>query len=79
MATDDPAEGDLLMQARRLAGHAITEQGPTVIEDVAVPRKQARRDAHGDSPGSRRRERVRIATVGHAGDGNVHRTCSCPT
>jgi glycolate oxidase len=71
MATDDPAEGDLLMQARRLAGHAITEQGPTVIEDVVVPRSRlgemltaiARISAESG---------VRIATVGHAGDGNVH-------
>jgi len=71
MATDDPAEGDLLMQARRLAGHAITAQGPTVIEDVVVPRSRLGELVMtiariADESG------IRIATVGHAGDGNVH-------
>ena len=71
MATDDPAEGDMLMQARRLAGYATTEQGPTVIEDVVVPRSRLGElltvIAHiAEDSG------IRIATVGHAGDGNVH-------
>ncbi|MDT7669926.1 MAG: glycolate oxidase [Pseudonocardiales bacterium] len=71
MATDDPAEGAMLMQARRLAGHAIAAIGPIIIEDVVVPRSRlgelltaiARISAESG---------IRIATVGHAGDGNVH-------
>jgi glycolate oxidase len=71
IGTDDPAEGDMLMQARRLAGYATTEQGPSVIDDVVVPRSRLtellvtiqRIGVEHD---------IRIATVGHAGDGNVH-------
>jgi glycolate oxidase len=70
-ATTDPDEADLILQARRVAGWAIMEEGPTVIEDVAVPRTRlgemlARIQAISTETG------IRIATVGHAGDGNVH-------
>ena len=71
MATDDPAEGDMLMQARRLAGHATTEQGPTVIEDVVVPRSRLG-ELLTVIARIARESGIRIATVGHAGDGNVH-------
>jgi glycolate oxidase len=71
MATSDPAEAELLLQARRLAGWAITEQGPTIVEDVGVPRTRLAELLTlvadiGAQTG------VRIATVGHAGDGNIH-------
>jgi glycolate oxidase len=75
MGTDDPAEGEMLMQARRLAGYATTEVGPSVIEDVVVPRSRLtellkiieRIDLE-----LAERTGIRIATVGHAGDGNLH-------
>ncbi|GDY29818.1 FAD-binding oxidoreductase [Gandjariella thermophila] len=75
--TQDPAEADGLLQARRLAGLALTEQGPSVIEDVGVPRSRlaemlAALADIAESTG------VRIATVGHAGDGNLHPTLILP-
>jgi glycolate oxidase len=75
--TVDPAEADGLLQARRLAGLALTEQGPSVIEDVGVPRSRlaemlAALAEIAESTG------VRIATVGHAGDGNLHPTLILP-
>lgn len=71
MATSDPAESAMLMQARRLAGFAMTASGPTIIEDVAVPRTRlpellaavARISDEANLP---------IACVAHAGDGNLH-------
>jgi glycolate oxidase len=71
MATDDPTEGDMLMQARRLAGYATTEQGPTVIEDVVVPRSRLG-ELLTVIARIAKESGIRIATVGHAGDGNVH-------
>jgi FAD/FMN-containing dehydrogenase len=38
--TDDPAEGDLLLQARRMALPALEQLGSTLIDDVAVPRSR---------------------------------------
>jgi glycolate oxidase len=71
MATEDPAEAELLLRARRLAGTALIEQGPTVIEDVGVPRARlAELLTAVTEIGAR--TGVRIATVGHAGDGNIH-------
>lgn len=37
VATTDPAEGDALLMARRLAGFATMEKRPCVIEDIGVP------------------------------------------
>ncbi|MFD9660992.1 FAD-binding oxidoreductase [Rhodococcus sp. NPDC059968] len=71
VSTSDPAESEMLLQARRLAGWATMEQFPTIIEDVGVPRTRLAEllstiaDISEDTG-------VRIATVGHAGDGNVH-------
>jgi glycolate oxidase len=68
---EDPQEADWLRQARRLALRALEQQGVVRMEDVGVPRGrvpellvaiQAAADRHG----------VRVATFGHAGDGNLH-------
>ncbi|HLO36595.1 MAG TPA: FAD-binding protein, partial [Candidatus Deferrimicrobium sp.] len=68
---EDPIEADWLRQARRLALRALEQQGIVRMEDVGVPRGripellvaiQAAADRHG----------VRVATFGHAGDGNLH-------
>ncbi len=68
---EDPTEADWLRQARRLALRALEKQGTVRMEDVGVPRGrvpellvaiQAAADRHG----------VRVATFGHAGDGNLH-------
>jgi glycolate oxidase len=68
---EDATEADWLRQARRLALRALEAQGIVRMEDVGVPRGrvpellvaiQAAADRHG----------VRVATFGHAGDGNLH-------
>ncbi|HEV2005497.1 MAG TPA: FAD-linked oxidase C-terminal domain-containing protein [Candidatus Limnocylindrales bacterium] len=67
----DATEADLLRQARRLALRALERQGTVRMEDVGVPRARVPdllraieriAAAHG----------VRVATFGHAGDGNLH-------
>ncbi len=68
---EDPTEADWLRESRRLALRALERQGIVRMEDVGVPRGlvpellvaiQAAADRHG----------VRVATFGHAGDGNLH-------
>ena len=68
---EDPVEADWLRQARRMALRALERLGTVRMEDVGVPRGrvpelllaiQAAADRHG----------VRVATLGHAGDGNLH-------
>ncbi|MDR1386301.1 MAG: FAD-binding protein [Propionibacteriaceae bacterium] len=65
------AEADRLMADRRLCFTALSAEGPTVSEDVSVPRTELGRllvaiervaDRHG----------LVIGTMGHAGDGNLH-------
>jgi glycolate oxidase len=69
-STDD-AEAEALFDARRLAYPALERLGPVLTEDICVPRSKvpamlaqvgAIADRHG----------VRIATIAHAGDGNLH-------
>ncbi len=69
-STDD-AEAEALFSARRLAYPALERLGPVLTEDVCVPRSKvpamlARIVEIG------RRHGVRIATIAHAGDGNLH-------
>jgi len=71
--TDDPAEGDLLLQARRAALPALEQLGSTLIDDVAVPRSRIAAFLDGcDAIAAGRR--LTIGVVGHAGDGNMHPT-----
>jgi glycolate oxidase len=67
----DAQEADWLRQARRLALRALERQGTVRMEDVGVPRSRVPEllvaidricAQHG----------VRVATFGHAGDGNLH-------
>lgn len=69
--SEDPTEGDQLMQARRLAGTATSEAGPSIIEDVAVPRTSLV-DMIEVIARLSEESGIRVATVGHAGDGNLH-------
>jgi glycolate oxidase len=69
-STDD-AEAEALFDARRLAYPALERLGPVLTEDVCVPRSAvpamlARIEAIAARRG------VTIATVAHAGDGNLH-------
>jgi glycolate oxidase len=69
-STDD-TEAEALFEARRLAYPAFERLGPVLTEDVCVPRSAVpamleRVSAIGARHG------VQIATIAHAGDGNLH-------
>ncbi|MGB3482590.1 MAG: FAD-linked oxidase C-terminal domain-containing protein [Mycobacterium sp.] len=67
----DPDEGDMLWSARRLAHVAVEALGANIVEDVGVSPSRL-----GDLLRAidviATTHNVRIATVGHAGDGNMH-------
>ncbi|WP_158879391.1 FAD-binding oxidoreductase [Amycolatopsis anabasis] len=72
-ATDDLAEGNMLLQARRVVLTALELYGVWLTDDVSVPRTRIAELIAGCE---RISEEVglRIAVVGHAGDGNMHPT-----
>jgi glycolate oxidase len=73
-STDDPAEGDLLMTARRMALPALERLGSSLLlDDVAVPRSQVATFIDGCVAIAARADLV-VGVVGHAGDGNMHPT-----
>jgi len=69
-STDD-AEAEALFEARRLAYPALERLGAVLTEDVCVPRSRVpdMLAAIGDIA---QRHGVRIITIAHAGDGNLH-------
>ncbi|HEX5401132.1 MAG TPA: FAD-linked oxidase C-terminal domain-containing protein [Pseudonocardiaceae bacterium] len=72
-ATEDLAEGRMLLQARRVVLLALEQYGTWLTDDVCVPRTRIAELIAGchrisDEVG------LRIAVVGHAGDGNMHPT-----
>ncbi|WP_346620402.1 FAD-linked oxidase C-terminal domain-containing protein [Blastococcus montanus] len=71
--TEDQAEGDLLLAARRMALPALERLGSTLIDDVAVPRSRIAAFLDGCDAIAAARGLV-IGVVGHAGDGNMHPT-----
>lgn len=67
----DEVEAEALFEVRRLAYPALERLGPVLTEDVCVPRTAvpemlARTEEIGARHG------VRVATIAHAGDGNLH-------
>lgn len=72
VVSDSAAEGELLMQARRLVGDAHEKLGKALlIDDVCVPRRRLEELV----TGLKRIEaehRVQVLCAGHAGDGNMH-------
>ncbi|WP_344863187.1 FAD-binding oxidoreductase [Amycolatopsis ultiminotia] len=72
-ATDDLEEGKLLLQARRVVLTALETYGIWLTDDVCVPRTRIAELIRGCE---RISEKVglKIAVVGHAGDGNMHPT-----
>nr|WP_309229951.1 FAD-linked oxidase C-terminal domain-containing protein [Blastococcus sp. TML/M2B] len=71
-STDDPAEGDLLLQARRMALPALAAlRSGMLVDDVAVPRSRIASFLDGCDAIARERAVV-IGVTGHAGDGNMH-------
>jgi glycolate oxidase len=69
-STDD-AEAEALFEARRLAYPAFERLGPALTEDVCVPRSAVPAMLEQISKIGARHG-VRIATIAHAGDGNLH-------
>ncbi|PRX47506.1 glycolate oxidase [Prauserella shujinwangii] len=72
-ATDDVAEGKLLLQARRVVHGALEAYGSCMTDDVCVPRTRIAELVAGCERISAE-VGLRIAVVGHAGDGNMHPT-----
>jgi glycolate oxidase len=69
-STDD-AEAEALFEARRLVYPAFERLGPVLTEDVCVPRSRVPAMLEQvNEIGTR--HGLRIATVAHAGDGNLH-------
>jgi glycolate oxidase len=71
MRAADATEADWLRQGRRLALRALERQGIVRMEDVGVPRSRVPDLLRAISEIGERHG-VRIATFGHAGDGNLH-------
>jgi glycolate oxidase len=65
------AEARQLLDIRRLAYHATERLGATLVEDVCVPRSRLPEMIECIERASSRHS-VLIATVAHAGDGNLH-------
>jgi glycolate oxidase len=69
-STDD-AEAEALFEARRLAYPAFERLGPVLTEDVCVPRSAVPAMLEQVAKIGARHG-VQIATIAHAGDGNLH-------
>lgn len=71
--TDDPLEGEQLLEARRIAYPALERLGEPLLDDVAVPPSRVPELLSAIETIADRRQ-VMIGTFGHAGDGNMHPT-----
>lgn len=67
----DEAEAEALLATRRGALPALEKLGRVLVEDVAVPRSRLPEAVAAITEISRR-SGLRIATMAHAGDGNLH-------
>jgi glycolate oxidase subunit GlcD len=72
-STEDLAEGNMLLQARRVVLNALELYGSWLTDDVCVPRTRIAELIAGCQRVSEE-VGLRIAVVGHAGDGNMHPT-----
>ncbi|GAA3149051.1 glycolate oxidase [Kribbella aluminosa] len=70
---EDDAEGDLLLEGRRVALTALEQLGTTMIDDVAVPRSRLA-EFIGRLEQLSVELDITIGVLGHAGDGNMHPT-----
>jgi glycolate oxidase len=75
--TDDPAESESLLQARRLAGPALEALGELIWDDVGVPRSRIPELLDAIAAAGARHG-ADVYTFGHAGDGNMHPTLLVP-
>jgi glycolate oxidase len=69
--SSDHVEADALFAARRLAYPALERLGPVLTEDVCVPRSRIP-EMLGRIAAAGQRHQVQIASIAHAGDGNLH-------
>ena len=67
----DAVEAEALFEARRLAYPAFERLGPVLTEDICVPRSKVPEMLTAIQTIAGRHD-VQIATVAHAGDGNLH-------
>src|SRR3984885_11972461 len=65
------AEAEARFEARRLVYPAFERLGPVLTEDVCVPRSKVPAML-AQIEAIAARHRVQIATIAHAGDGNLH-------
>ncbi|MCW2738572.1 FAD-linked oxidase C-terminal domain-containing protein [Nocardioides sp.] len=71
VVTDDPQEGEMFVEARRLAFPAVEARGALLLEDVGAP-VPVLPDLLAAVAEIARVHDVEIPTVAHAGDGNTH-------
>ncbi len=71
VVTDDPLEGEMFVQARRLAFPAVEARGALLLEDVGVPVPLLPELLAAVATIARDHD-VEIPVVAHAGDGNTH-------
>ncbi|GGF56240.1 glycolate oxidase [Marmoricola endophyticus] len=71
MVSSDADEAEALFAARRLAYPALERLGPVLTEDVCVPRSQVPEMLRRLVDIAARHD-VTMATIAHAGDGNLH-------
>ncbi|WP_250284536.1 MULTISPECIES: FAD-linked oxidase C-terminal domain-containing protein [unclassified Frankia] len=69
--SEDAAQADMLLAARRLAFPALERLGAWLLDDIAVPRSRIVETVSGVERIAAARDVV-IGTFGHAGDGNLH-------
>ncbi len=70
--TDDPDEGEMLLETRRRGWPAAERLGKALLpEDVAVPRERLPELLEGIVEIAERND-VTVPVLGHAGDGNMH-------
>ena len=73
MSTDDPAEGAMLLEARRQALPALERLGDWLLDDVCVPLTAVTTLIESIEDIAARHD-LTIGVFGHAGDGNLHPT-----
>jgi D-lactate dehydrogenase (cytochrome)/glycolate oxidase len=70
-STDDPAEGEAFVAARRYAIPAVEAKGSLLLEDVGVPLPALAELVGGVAQIAADRD-LTISVIAHAGDGNTH-------
>ncbi len=70
-STDDPAEGEAFVAARRFCIPAVEAKGSLLLEDVGVPLPELGQLVTGIARIAAERD-LMISVIAHAGDGNTH-------